>query len=439
MNDLDGRLPTRRLIAFGLPGFPLAALTVPLYVYLPAFYADEMAIGLATVGALLLAARLLDVAIDPVIGLLSDRWTTPLGRRRPWLIVGTPLALIAVWRLFMPEVGVGPLHLLGWTIALYAAWSIILLPYYAWAAELSPDYHERARIAAWREGFTILGTLVAAGLPALRGGTSGADALRLLALLMMSALPIAIAVTVLAVPDRTDARHGPAVDPRGGWRALRDNAPFRRLIGAYLLNGLANGLTATLFTLFAGHVVGAPEATGPLLFVYFLAGIVSVPVWLALSRRVGKHRAWAISLAWTCAWFTAVLALGPGDVVWFGVISVLTGFGLGADLTLPSAMQADIVDVDALASGRRRAGLYFALWTMATKLALAAAVGIAFPLLALAGFDPGRANDGTALTALTLLYAAAPIAIKLAATALVWRYPLDAAAHARVRARLATR
>jgi Na+/melibiose symporter-like transporter len=432
------RLPTKILLAFGAPGFPLAALTVPLYIYLPAFYADEMGLGLAAVGGILLAARLWDVVIDPAIGLLSDRWTTRIGRRRPWLIAGTPLALLAVYQLFLPAPGVGGVYLLVWTMALYLAWTILLLPYYAWAAELSPDYHERARITGFRESFVILGTLAAAGLPALHGGrATGAAALGLLAQLMIVALPLAIALTVLVVPDK-------AVDPvaPGGagdgsrWRALLENRPFRRLIAAYLLNGLGNGLTATLFTLFASHVVRVPDQTGVLLFVYFLAGILSVPFWLWLSRRRGKHRAWALSLVWTAAWFAGAPLLGPGDLVWYALISVMTGIGLGADLTLPSAMQADIVDVDTLKSGARRAGLYFALWTMATKLALAVAVGIAFPLLELAGFDPARDNTGFSLTALALLYAALPVLLKLATTALVWTYPLDAAAHAELRARL---
>jgi Na+/melibiose symporter-like transporter len=430
------RLPVRILLAFGVPGFPLAALTVPLYIYLPAFYADEMGLGLAAVGGVLLAARLLDVVIDPVVGVLSDHWTTRIGRRRPWLLLGTPLALFAVFKLFRPEPGVGDLYLLVWTGVLYLAWTILLLPYYAWAAELSPDYHERARITGFRESFVILGTLAAAGLPALQGGrATGAGALSMLAMLMMVALPIAIGVTLAVVPERPVAPV-PAAG-LGGWRAIVANRPFRRLIAAYLLNGLGNGLTATLFTLFASHVVKVPDLTGALLFVYFLAGILAVPFWLWLSRRRGKHRAWAISLVWTCCWFVWAPALGPGDVAWYALISVMTGIGLGADLTLPSAMQADIVDLDTLESGARRAGLYFALWGMATKLALAIAVGIAFPLLDLAGFDPARtANGGPALTALGLLYAIVPVAIKLGATALVWNYPLDADAHAQVRARL---
>ena len=432
---LPDRLPLRTLLAFGLPGFPLAALTVPLYIYLPAFYADEMGLGLTAVGAILLAARLFDVVIDPVVGMLSDRSSTRIGRRRPWLLLGTPLALLAVYRLFLPAAGVGDLYLLVWTVALYLAWSILLLPYYAWAAELSPDYHERARITGFRESFVILGTLAAAGLPALKGGSAtGGAALALLALLMMVALPIAVGVAVTCVPE-------PPVAPvpaagLGGWRAILENRPFRRLIAAYLLNGLGNGLTATLFTLFASHVVRVPDQTGALLFVYFLAGILAVPFWLWLSRKLGKHRAWALSLIWTGCWFVWAPALGPGDLVAYAVISVMTGIGLGADLTLPSAMQADIVDLDTLGSGARRAGLYFALWGMATKLALAIAVGIAFPLLDLAGFDPARENSGTALTVLGLLYAVVPIGIKLGAVALIWNYPLDAAEHARVRRQL---
>jgi glycoside/pentoside/hexuronide:cation symporter, GPH family len=430
------RLPLRTLLAFGLPGFPLAALTVPLYIYLPAFYADEMGLGLTAVGTILLAARLFDVVIDPVVGMLSDRWSTRIGRRRPWLILGTPLALLAVFRLFRPEPGIGDTYLLVWTVALYLAWTILLLPYYAWAAELSPDYHERARITGFRESFVILGTLAAAGLPALKGGSAtGGAALALLALLMMVALPIAVGVAVTLVPERPVAPV-PAAG-FGGWRAILENRPFLRLIAAYLLNGLGNGLTATLFTLFASHVVRVPQLTGALLFVYFLAGILAVPFWLLLSRKLGKHRAWAISLIWTGSWFVWAPLLGPGDVIAYAVISVMTGFGLGADLTLPSAMQADIVDLDTLGSGARRAGLYFALWGMATKLALALAVGIAFPLLDLAGFDPAaQENSAGALLTLGLLYAVVPIAIKLGAVLLIWNYPLDAAEHARVRRQL---
>lgn len=110
-------------------------------------------------------------------------------------------------------------------------------------------------------------------------------------------------------------------------------------------------------------------------------------------------------MLWTCAVFATVPLLGAGQTTAFLIVSVLTGICLGADLALPPAMQADVIDLDTARTRQQRAGFFFALWGMATKLALAAAVGIAYPLLDLAGFDPAAAqNDRGALFALAALY-----------------------------------
>jgi Na+/melibiose symporter-like transporter len=105
----------------------------------------------------------------------------------------------------------------------------------------------------------------------------------------------------------------------------------------------------------------------------------------------------------------------------FAAICVLSGLCLGADLALPASIQADVVALDRDAGGGDRAGLFFGLWGMATKLALALAVGIAFPLLDLAGFDAGGPNDAGALLALALLYGGLPVALKLLVVPLLRR------------------
>jgi len=262
--------------------------------------------------------------------------------------------------------------------------------------------------------------------------------LHILAPALAVALPLAVAVAVLRVPDPARPR-GPRLPWAESRRLLAANRPFRRLILAYLLNGIANALPATLFLLFVEHVLAAPERQGVLLFVYFLCGIVSVPGWLAVSRRVGKHRAWSIAMVFNCVFFASVPFLGAGDADLFLAICVLTGLCLGADLTLPSAIQADVVDVDTAAGGTQRTGLYFAFWGMATKLALALAVGVAFPMLDLVGFSTDGGNAPTALLTLALLYGGVPVAFKAVAIALMWRFPLDQAAQADLRARIARR
>ncbi len=408
---------------------------LPLYVHLPAFYADEVGVGLAAVGGALLVARLWDVITDPVAGLLSDRISTPWGRRRPWMIAGLPLVLVAAWFLFQPLEGVGWLYLVGWTMALYLGGSLIQLPYTAWGAELSPDYHERSRISAAREVFVVIGTLLAAGLPALVGDDR-AEVLRLLAWGLLFVLPVAVVVCCALVPDAPVVRRQ-SLRPRESLAILAGNGPFRRLIVAYFLNGIANGLPATLFLLFVEHVLKAPGWSGPLLFIYFCAGIGAVPLWLHLSRRWGKHRVWMAAMVWACAIFVLVPLLGAGDTWWFLAVCVLTGTALGADLVLPASMQADVIDLDTLRSGQRRAGLYFALWGVATKLALALGVGIAFPALEWAGFSTeAEVNTASSLFALAALYSLVPVAFKLLSIGLMRGYPITQARQEDIRRRI---
>jgi Na+/melibiose symporter-like transporter len=103
-------------------------------------------------------------------------------------------------------------------------------------------------------------------------------------------------------------------------------------------------------------------------------------------------------------------------------------------------MQADVIDLDTADSGEQRSGLYVSLWALATKLALALAVGTAFPLLALAGYDPGAGEHSEmGLTVLGLLYAALPVLLKLVAVGLMWDFPVSAGDQAAARARIAER
>jgi glycoside/pentoside/hexuronide:cation symporter, GPH family len=428
------RLPRGRLAAYGAPGLPMAILGLPLFVFLPTFYAEHTGIGLAMVGFILLAARLFDVITDPLVGHLSDRIPGPF-RRRGLIILGTPILLLSVEMLFRPGEGVGAVYLLTFSALVYLGWTLFALPYFAWGAELSPDYHERSRVSAWREGFVVAGTVVAASLPAVLGLQNDAGAsLHVLASLFWWLLPPALLLLVFAVPERP-GRLVP-VAWRDGLVLLRRNRPFRRLVLAWILNGTANAIPATLFLLFITHVLEAPEHAGPLLLVYFGVGIAALPAWLLVARRLGKHRVWTISMLLASSFFIWVPLLGSGDVGWFYLITVLTGLSLGVDLALPAAMQADVIDQDTADGGGERAGLFFGLWGMATKLALALAVGISFPLLGAVGFSTAGGNTPAALLALALAYAGLPVLFKLAAMSLIWRFPLDESAQRALRQRI---
>lgn len=425
------------LAAYALLALPLAALNLPLNVYVPTFYARNFGLDLAAIGALLLAARLLDIITDPLIGQWQDRTTSRFGRRKPWIALALPFLILASFMLFVPQPdlvgGVGLGYLFFWLSAAYLAWTIMQLGYGAWGAELSSDYHERSRITGWREGFVIAGIITAAALPAVLGLDPGdPKALFALFILMAIGIPLAAWLLLTRVPDPQPTKQKPlawGVGLKLAW----GNRPFRQLIAAYILNGIANGLPATLFLLFVEHKLVVPNAAGPLLLLYFLSGIAAVPLWLKLSYRFGKHRTWAAAMLWACLVFATVLALGPGDVWLFGVICLFSGASLGADLALPVSMQADVVDLDQSRSGQQRTGFYFAAWSMATKLALALAVGLAFPVLDWAGFEANGSNDDGAIWTLTALYALVPVLFKLMAVALVWRFEIDADTQTRLK------
>src|SRR5690606_36125627 len=163
----SGILKRSTILMHGSVGIPLAIIGYPLAVYLPPFYAQEVGLNMALMALVLVLARFSDVITDPLVGMLSDRWRTRFGRRKPWLVMGTPLMLLGTVMIFMPPDGAGIMHLLVWTVLMYLGWTMVTLPYGAWGAELSTLYHQRSRVTASREGFILLGLFIAALAPAV--------------------------------------------------------------------------------------------------------------------------------------------------------------------------------------------------------------------------------------------------------------------------------
>jgi glycoside/pentoside/hexuronide:cation symporter, GPH family len=431
-----GNISSRILAAYALPAIPLAALTLPLYILVPTFYTETIGLPLASVGFALLVMRLFDAINDPVIGWAADRFRPRFGRRRSLFAASLPITAISAFMLFWPPDDAGVVYLTGWGMALSIGYTASLIPFTAWGAELSTQYEGRSSLAGWRESFTLVGTLIAIALPFTVGLTeaNGIHGLALLAIVVAVALPLAGALTVFIVPEPIEHTRQ-RVELRQGFRHLARNGPFLRLIAAYFVNGLANGIPATLFLYFVSDRLGVPEARGPLLFLYFLAGIAGVPLALTVARRFGKHRAWCYAMIANCVVFAGTPLLPEGAIIAFGLVCLTTGVLLGFDLSLPASIQADVIDVDTAASGEQRSGIYFAAWSLTTKLSLAIGAGIVFPLLDLLGFDPQvvDGNSQTALFALAAIYAWVPITLKFVAIGIMWRFPLDEAEHARLR------
>lgn len=424
-----------RLLAYALPAVPLAALALPMTVIVPSAYAKEMGVPIAAVGLALLVVRLFDAITDPLVGFFSDR-TGGRYRRKVWFALGIPLILVGAWMTLVPPQGAGAGHLAFWGMFLSLGTTATALAYAAWGAELTADYAERTRVTAWRETVTVIGTVLVTATPALLpafGFTTQRDVLWAIALTIAVLLPLFAGLAIWTVPEPDD-RSVSRLDFKNGMKHLARNQPFLRLVSAFFLNGLANGLPASLFLFFVAERLGAAGREPLFLLIYFFCAVLSVPIWLRLAGRYPKHRIWAAAMLIASVAFVSAAMLPTGALVAYGIICIVTGFALGADLMLPPSIQADVIDVDTAASGEQRSGFYFAIWALAQKAALALAVGLAFPLLAIAGFDPANGlKTETGLATLAFLYAGLPVALKLWATALIWHFPIDGAEQVRLR------
>ncbi|MEM8791211.1 MAG: MFS transporter [Pseudomonadota bacterium] len=416
------RQSTLSVFCYALPALAFAALYLPLFTYVTPFYVAERGVDLAALGAAWIAIRMFDAVSDPAMGWLSDRTRLRWGRRRIWLVLAAPLVVFACWQAFVPPEDAGLGHAVLWLFLLTLGWTMAQTPYAAWGAEIATGYDDRARITGWREALVLVGTLLTTIL--YFGGGEGGDGLRLIALVLAVLIPATVAAAVLGM---SEPREVPThrLGLREGARTLAQNDLFRRLLIAFFINGAANALPASLLLFFVEYRLGAPEALAWLVPLYFVCAVAGVPFWTWIARKSTKHRAWGGAMLYACAVFTGCLFLGDGDVLAYAAVVVLTGLALGADMSLPPAIQADVIALDERDTGSARAGIFFAIWQVATKAALAIASGLGFIVLGWSGFVAAENNTETALLTLSVLYAGVPVALKLVAVALMWNFPLD--------------
>jgi GPH family glycoside/pentoside/hexuronide:cation symporter len=249
-------LPTRQLLAYGALGLPLAMAALPVYVHVPRLYAEAAGMSLSLLGALLLAARLLDAGIDPLLGGWSDRTSS----RRRLIGLALPCLALGMLALLHPPTVAAPLWLLASLVLTYFGFSLASVAYQAWGAELGRDAGERTRLTASREGFGLIGVILAAALPGLLAndlaqGLSGLAQIFPLLLLLLASW------TFLGSPPSV-ARPQASGNLFGDLRAVLNDRRFRRLLTVFVVNGVAAALPATLVLFFVADVLQAEAWSG---------------------------------------------------------------------------------------------------------------------------------------------------------------------------------
>ncbi len=450
MTENHSRVPPLIKLAYASPAFALAVVGIPVYVYIPKFYTDTVGINIAYLGVVLLSVRIFDAVTDPILGLISDRTRTRFGRRRPYIAIGSFFVAAAMIMLFSPPREAQTSASVWFAVSIYSLflfWTAVTVPYESLGPEITFDYDERTALFGLRDGALIAGTLVAASSPALAQWifsipeTPSGERTKYLS--------IALLYTPLVIGTCLWCAH--AVRERGyvgssaaqttlfqGLRETAGNRPFMILLISYTISAIGNNLPATLILYYVEYVLLSKYAEAFLL-LYFVTGILFLPAWVKIARRVGKKKAWLASMAVNTGAFVGVFFLGPGDAAIYGILVILSGVGFGATLALPSAIQADVIDYDELLTCERREGQYVGIWNIFKKLAAALGVGAGLAILGWAGYEPNIAQSDRVVFTLRALYAGIPSLFNMIAFVIAMAYPIDSRIHTEIRAAVASR
>lgn len=412
---------------------------------IPGFYATEVGIGTKVIGTVMVVSRLFDAAIDPVIGHLSDR-TSQLGwSRRPWLVAGAIVSSIAVAFLYAPSPGVGAGYYLAWTLCLYLGWTMAIIPYDAWGADISREYAERSRIFTFRSFAYYFGSLLFLSSPFL--GVSGAhtfnrDVLqfnaRLVAVLFLVSVPLALRF----------APHGRVCGSAvriGLWSIvgeLRRNLPMLRFLLSYSISGISLGVFLALSYIYVVNYLRLPEAFPVILVGYAVANLVAVPPWLWIIRRIGRHRAWAVGVFLDALFYPPLAFLSPGPASFLPALILIgcSGFADAVSRVASDAILGDIVDYAELKTGKSRTANYYAVKSLVTKSNVAIGGGLAFLSIGWFGFDPMRTvNPPHAVHGFLFTLLIVPSILYVLAGILMWRFPINQRRQNLIRRRLEAR
>jgi Na+/melibiose symporter-like transporter len=438
-----GRVSFFTLVSYVLPSLALAAVGMPLVVHLPNFYASkEMGLSLVVTGAVFTILRTLDVVIDPVAGYISDRLKTRFGRRRPMLALGAPLLALGIWMVFVPGGPVSAVHLGFSLFVMYLGWSMCVIPHLSWGSELSTDYHERTRIYGWSQVSTVAGMMGVLVLPALleqMGVTVHSTQIMAMAIFSVVTLAIGVGLCITKVPEPAVklSAHAPLLPTL---RFLFKNRAMVQVMGIDFTESLNQGARGAMFFYFARIALDLPKDANTLLMIYFITGVVCTPLWMALSRRIGKHRALIAAYIFGFCMAPLLFFIPAGNVWIAALILALSGANYGAPAFLIRSMMADVADADTAENHAERAGLMYSFLSLTAKFGVGLSVFITFVALSLIGFDPKAAHVPANLPEhLRIVFVALPVILGAVSLVLTLGFPIDEAQQRAYRAEIERR
>ena len=445
---MTDRLPTRTLLSYAAPGIPMALFIPPFPAILAAFYAQHTAATAAGIGTAMLVSRVFDAFTDPPMGYLSDKTSGRFGRRKPWILLGGLVGMLALAVCFAPPTDAGNFYFLAGLLLYYLAKTIINIPLRAWSAELTAEYGERSRIALYLTTSLLIGGLIFFIMPPvltelgwLSSSEFNHETMRWLGWTAVALLPVSLIIAVTLTPVGRDTPANQA-SIRDSLKAVRENKPFWVLMSAESLNYVSSGITYSVLILALSNYWGFGPQMPMFLLVLTLVQLLAMAPTGWLAQRLGKHRTWAYGVIGQAIILPGVFLMPPGETPFLLMVAFGSAHAIlqAPHMMMPMAMLTDTADYDKMKTGQERAANYFAVQHLIFKGMNAVGYSLGYLLIAAVGYDP-KITDNTAFSELGMLIVigAIPPVLLVSCGGVLLKYPLTKERHAIIQRRIARR
>jgi GPH family glycoside/pentoside/hexuronide:cation symporter len=440
-DSTSGPLPLKLCIGWGIGTFGISVMFNTITILMQRFATDFLGVAAVTWGYIYLGSKIYDAVTDPIMGAISDRTNTRFGRRRPYLLLGAVISVMAFYLLFhSPSLEENPqtvMLLLACLLLYSTGYTVFNVPYIAMLTEMTDDYRERARLASFRVYAIGLGTVVGLSLAPVLVGTLGGDRAahesmaRIYSVLILAAFLCSFVMTKGA--KQNSSLTDPPLSFLKSLKMVWSNKPFMQIIGLKITQLSSVALNQTLLVYFVVHVLAKDyRFLGMYGAIAALFTMLGPFISLRLLKQFDKKTIYIVAAMVHALLMLSWLVSGPTESEVIIVLrGALLGFTAGSMIMMGQAMLPDAISYESLKTGLHREGVYSGFYTTSEKLAFALGGGLSAFILGSAGYISSTSGEveqpASAIEAIYFCVGVLPAILAALSCVFLYRYPLTEA------------